>query len=271
MALSLSILGDRIKAGYDNQLTLTLRNNGNVSFSALNMSYTLPPPLVSSSKNQWTLSSLGANQSYSIPLTIYAPFASIGNTFSSALTVICRDDYGGFQTYNFPVGLVIVGNVELGVYDSVVNPEAVTNGSKIEITTTLLNQGTVPAIYVNASILPNPILELTPQSSVYIGDVDENSQAPFTLEANVTKNTAEGSYPVTLRIDYRNDQNLDNTFNYTFTLQVTHQKAVEDTKNDVVGYSETVIVVAIIAVAAVAVLFVYCKSRSRKNPKRASK
>jgi hypothetical protein len=269
--LSLTTSGDRIKAGYDNQLNLTIRNTGKVAFSTLNMSYSLPPPLVLSGKNQWTLTTLGANESYVIPLTVYAPFASIGNTFSSVLTVICRDDYGQFQSYNFPVGLVIVGNVELGVYDSVVKPDVVINGSKIEITTTLLNRGTVPALYVNASILPNPILELNSLSTVYVGDVDENSQAPFTVSANVTEGTKEGIYPVTLRIDYRNDQNIDNTFNYTFNLQVTHQTASEETQTSAVGLYETAIVAAIILVAAIAVIVVYRKTSSRKSkPNRAT-
>jgi hypothetical protein len=59
------------------------------------------------------------------------------------------------QSFQFTVGLVIVGNVELGVYDSVIKPAIGVKGSRIEITTTLLNRGNVPAIYVNANLLPN--------------------------------------------------------------------------------------------------------------------
>ena len=271
ISLALSVPNDRIKAGYDNQLNLTLKNDGKVAFSSLNFSYTVPPPLVSSGKSQWLLSSLDAGKNFSVPIVLYAPFASVGNTYSSNFIVTCKDDYGQMQSYQFSVGLVIVGNVELGVYDSVVKPQIAINGSEVEITTTLLNRGTVPAIYVNASILPNAILDLSSQSSVYIGDVDENSQAPFTLTANVNKNAQNGTYPVTMRIDYRNDQNLDNSFNYTFNLQVTTNTQSDTIKNDVAGYPEIGLVVAIIAVAACLIVLAYRRQVNKSKKIRANR
>jgi hypothetical protein len=104
---------------------------------------------------------------------------------------------------------------------------------------------------------------------VYIGDVDENSQSPFTLTANVSSNAKSGTYPVTLRVDYRNDQNLDNSFNYTFNLQVTNNNESSAIKNDVAVFPEVGLVVAILAVAAVVILLAYrrqlSKTRNRAN------
>lgn len=271
ISLALSVSNDRIKAGYDNQLNLTLKNDGKVDFSSLNFSYNVPPPLVSSGKAQWLLNSLDAGKNFSVPIVLYTPFAAIGNTYSSSFTVICQDDYGQMQNYQFSVGLVIVGNVELGVYDSVIKPQIATNGSEVEITTTLLNRGTVPAVYVNASIVPNAVLDLTSQSSVYIGDVDENSQAPFTLVANVNKDAQNGTYPVTLRINYRNDQNLDNSFNYTFNLQVTTHTQSDTIKNEVIGYPEIGLVVAIIAVAACLIVLLYRRQVNKSKSIRANR
>jgi hypothetical protein len=192
-----------------------------------------------------------------VPVVLYAPFASIGNTFSSVFTVVCRDDYGQMQNYQFAVGLVIVGNVELGMYECTVKPEVGIIGSKIEVTTTLLNRGNVPALYVNATILPNAVLDLTPGSSVYIGDVDMNSQSPFTLSANVSKDAVKGTYPVTLRIDYRNDQNHDVSFNYTFNLHVDVNNESVTVKNNLVGLPEIGLIGAVIAGAACLVIILY--------------
>lgn len=269
VSLALTVSSDRLKAGLDNQVNITLTNDGKVAFSSLNLSYTVPAPLVSSGKTQWTLNSLDAGNNFTVPVVLYAPFASIGNTFNSGFTVVCRDDYGQMQSYQFSVGLVIVGNVELGVYDSIVKPEVGVNGSKIEITATLLNRGNVPALYVNATILPNAVLDLTPESSVYVGDVDENSQAPFTLSANVDKDTANGTYPVTLRIDYRNDQNLDNSFNYTFNLQVDTNSQSVAVKNDVIGFPELGLIVAVIVGAACLIIVIYRRQISKSSSTRA--
>jgi hypothetical protein len=269
ISLSLSVSGDRLKAGFDNQVNITLTNDGKVPFSSLNVSYTIPPPLVSSGKTQWTVNSLGAGENVTFPIVLYAPFASIGNTLNSGCTVICHDEYGKMQSYQFSVGLVTVGNVELGVYDSVVKPEVGVNGSKVEITTTLLNRGNVPALYVNATILPNAVLNLTSESSVYVGDVDANSQAPFTLSANVTENAKNGIYPITLRIDYRNDQNLDNSFNYTFNLEVNADSQLALTQNAALDLPEVGLIVAVIVVAAGLISLLYRRQTSKRTSIRA--
>jgi hypothetical protein len=270
VSLEMTLSNDRLRAGYDNQLNITVKNDGDVALSALEFSFSVPAPLISEGKSQWSLNYLQAGGSFSIPVVVYVPSSSIGNTYNSGLTASCRDDYGQSQTYNFAVGLIIVGNVELSVYSNAVKPQLVGNGSKVEITTTLLNRGTVPALYVNASILPNAILDLTSESSAYIGDVDENSQAPFTVAANVSKDTPTGSYPVTLRIYYRNDQNVDNSFDFTFNLQVLSDSKTETAKNDFNSY-EIALVLATIVVAAVATVVVYRRQISRQRKKRADK
>ncbi|MCW4023444.1 MAG: hypothetical protein NWF01_00200 [Candidatus Bathyarchaeota archaeon] len=269
VSLELSVSNDRIKAGFDNQVNITLTNDGEADFSSLDLTYTVPPPLVASGKTQWSFNSLGVGDNLTVPVVLYAPYASIGNTFSSAFTVVCRDDYGQTQNYQFSVGLVIVGNVELGVYDSVVNPAVGVNGSKIEITTTLLNRGNVPALYVNATILTNAVLDLTSESSVYIGDVDANSQSPFTLSANVDKATATGTYPVTLRIDYRNDQNVDYSFNYTFNLQVKMGDQTVTEENGALGLPELGLLISVIAIAACLMIVLYRSRLSKGNTVRA--
>jgi hypothetical protein len=269
ISLALTVFTDRIKAGYDNQVNITLTNDGEVDFSSLDLTYTIPPPLVSSGKTQWTLTSLEAGDTFTVPVVLYAPFASIGSTFNSVFTVVCRDDYGQMQNYQFSVGLVIVGNVELGVYESVVKPTVGVNGTEIEITTTLLNRGNVPAYYVNATILPNPVLGLTTESSVYIGDVDENSQAPFTLSANIGKTTAAGTYPVTLKIDYRNDQNVDKSFNYTFNLPVKVGNQEVTNQTDTLDLPELALIVAVIAIAACLMIVLYRRRISKSSTVRA--
>lgn len=259
VSLDVSISNNRLKADYDNQLNITVRNNGEVPLSALAFSLSVPSPLLSVGRSEWSLNYLKAGGSFSISSEIFIPASSIGTTYNGGLSVTCRDDYGTSQTYNFPVGLIIVGNIELVISDNAIKPLSVSNGSRVEVTTTLLNKGTVPAIYVNASILPNAVLTLTTESYVYVGDVDENSQSPFTLAANISNTAKTGMYPVTLRISYRNDQNIDNSFDYVFNLNVNSDSSSGSTDNNgfVLNAAQVGIVIATIAVAGASIIIIY--------------
>jgi hypothetical protein len=73
-----------------------------------------------------------------------------------------------------------------------------------------------------------------------------------------------------MRIDYRNDQNLDNSFNYTFNLQVTTNTQSDTIKNDAVGYPEIGLVVAIIAVAACLIVLAYRRQVNKTKKIRAN-
>ncbi len=270
VSLEMSLVNNRLKAGYDNQLNITVRNNGKVAFSDLQFSVTIPAPLVVTDKNQWTLNYLDEDGSYSIPVQIFVPSSSIGSTYSGGLAVSCRDDYGTSQTYNFPVGLIIVGNLEMNAYDSSVKPLLATNGSKVEITMTLLNKGTVLARYVNASILSNAILVLTPESAAYVGDVEENSQTPFTLAVNVSSMAQTGTYPVTVRISYRNDQNIDDSFDVTVYVHVDTTK-FSGKSEGTLGFpdmlSQTGAILVTIVMASAIIMILYRKQSRKSNQK----
>jgi len=220
VSLRITTSSNRLRGGHDNRFTITIVNDGEVPLSALEASLTVPNPLVVHGENSWKIEYLDSGNSTTITLTIYAPDTSIGSTYSGSLSVNYRDDYGQSRTDTFPLGLVVVGEVELVLYDRTIKPQPAKNGSKIEFTATLLNRGTVSAMYVNASILPSPILRLTSESATYIGEIEENSQSPFTVGAYVRENVKNGTYPVMVKITYRDDQHVDHDFNTTIYLPV---------------------------------------------------
>ncbi len=270
VSLEANAANNRLKAGYDNQLNITVKNDGQVPYTALDFSFTIPAPLVITGKSQWTLNKLDAGDSFVIPVQIFVPSTSLGSTYSGAFAATCTDDYGASQTYNIAVGLIIVGNVELVVSDSVVKPQPATNGSRIEITTTLLNRGTVTARYVNATIVPDNFLVFTSESTVYVGDVEENSQSPFTLSANLSNTAEDGTYPIVIRITYRDDQNIDNSFEVTSYLSVDSNASLYPVETAGGGIlevlSELGLIIAIVVLATLAMIFTYQK-RHRKSKK----
>jgi len=222
LPVSLSVLtsDDRLRGGLDNQFNITILNSGNVSLSALDATLNVPSPLIVHGNNHWTFSYLEPGNSVLINVKVYAPESSIGATYSGSLNLNYRDDYGDAHTESYPIGLIIVGRVELVIYGKTVSPQPAKNGSKVSFAATLLNKGNVAAMYVNASILPSKILDLTTESAAYIGEVEENSPAPFTLTANIEPDVENGTYPLTVNITYRDDQYVDHSLNVTIYLTV---------------------------------------------------
>lgn len=277
--LEVSLNNNRVRAGYDNQLNITVRDISEVPLSDLELKLTTPPPLSSLGKSQWSVDYLEPGEFFSFDAVVFVPSASIGYTYNCALAAVFRDSYGLTRTLTFPVDLVVAGKIELTIYNAAIEPQPASNGSEVGVTITLLNQGTVTATYVNATILPSDILELTPQSSIYIGDVEENAQTPFALEANITENAPSGVYPITLTICYRDDQKIDNSFNYTFNLHIlTTYIEPEATPNDPLSalnifgmtqidfntYGKGLIVAVIAIVASLILIGIYRKLRQRK-------
>ena len=270
-SVSLSIItsSNRIIGGLDNKFTITIVNDGKVPVSALDASLTVPNPLVVHGRNSWRIQYLDVGNSTTINFVIYAPDASIDSTYSGSFSINYRDDYGESHTDTFPLGLVVVGRVELILYSRMIRPQPARNGSKVEITATLLNRGTVSAMYVNASIVPNPILRLTSESTTYIGEIEENSQSPFTLDVYVKDNVKNGTYPVVMKITYRDDQYVDHVFNSTFYLTVvavkTKHTASQETAVFSILPSEQVFMLVTIVVVSAAILILYRRHLSRQE------
>ena len=269
VSLSIITSNNKITGGLDNEFAITIINDGEVPVSALDASLTVPNPLVVHGKNSWKIPYLDVGNSTTISFTIYAPDTSIDSTYSGSFTINYRDDYDESHTDTFPLGLVVVGRIELVLYDKVIKPQPALNGSKVEITATLLNKGTVSAMYVNASILPNPILHLTSESSTYIGEIEENSQSPFTLGAYVLENAENGTYPVTLKITYRDDQHVDHELDVTIPMQVIAVGMIHSSSEETPVFffpqTEDILILITVIVASAAILLVYRRHLARRE------
>lgn len=269
VSLSVTTSNNRLTGGFDTRFNITLLNNGDVLISTIDATLSIPSPLIVRGDNHWTCKSLEPANATLIPVDIYAPTSSVGATYSGSLNLNYRDDYGESHTDTYPIGLIVSGRIELTVYDKIVTPQPAGPGSKVSITATLLNKGNVAAKYVNVSITPNSVLGLTMESTAYIGEVEENSPAPFTLAANVNDNVQNGTHPVTISISYRDDQYVDHSFNVTFNVTVekdhTGQPIPDDTGGLLEPLSEVGLVLLIVLAALVVIVFLYRRHLSAQQ------
>jgi len=270
-SISITTSSNRIFGGSDNEFTVTIINDGKIPISAVDASLYLPYPLVVHGRESWRIECLNAGDNSSIKFVIFAPDSSIGSTYTGKFEVNYRDIYGERHFKRFTLGLIVVGRVELILYDESIRPQPVSNSSKFKFSATLLNKGTVSAMYVNVSILPSSILYLTSESKTYIGEIEENSQSPFTVEARVREDVSNGTYPITVKISYRDDQHVDREFNVTFPLEVISVKSARTSnvkKPVFISYLEDILTPIIVLAASIIITLLYRRRITQREKNR---
>jgi len=208
--LTVYLSDNHIVGGYDNLIDIKLKNS--VWSGTVKVSISLLAPVA-----------IYGNQTF-IPLQLYAPETMIGSTISGSLTVNYEDGNGTAYVDTYPFSLVVDGRVDLVAYDLSLSPSTVSPGDTVTFTATLLNRGNVPALFTNVSIQGSTVLDLTSESSSYIGEVDVNSPVPFTLIANVKSGVANGSYPLTVTVTYQDSRYRSHTM--TLNVEFNVQKIV---------------------------------------------
>jgi hypothetical protein len=258
----------RLVAGLDNPFNVTLLNDGEVAVSDIDVTLSIPSPLVIQGDNQFTFEYIPPGDTALISVEIYAPESSIGATYSGTISINYQDDYGESYSRDYPLGMIIRGQIELLVYGKTFNPQPARPGLTVSITATILNKGNTAARYVNASILPNAVLGLTSESTVYIGEVEENAPSPFTLTSIVNNNTQDGTFPFVVSITYKDDQYVDHSLNVTFNLVVEKanegQNGSQDTSGFLGPYSESALILLILLGASVIIILLYRRHLSKQ-------
>ena len=216
-----------VTVGLVNTINFTISNN--IWHGRVDVSCVVPNPLVINGNSSWTFYNITPDDIIVVTVSVYVPFGAYGNTFPTQIGLSYSDEYGNEYTETYSVGLVTRGYIRIVVYEKSVIPTPVKPGEKVAFSATILNKGNIGAIFTNVSIIPNDILELTPESVTYIGDVDANSPVPFTVYAYVKSDVNNGTYPILIKIYYEDDLFNGYALNVTFLLTVLK---VTNTENE---------------------------------------
>jgi hypothetical protein len=250
---NVALSSNHITAGFENTVNITVQNN--LWKGTVQAGLTVPSPFIIRGNQSWTFTNLEPSRNVSVTTRIYVPTSATGSTMNGALTLTYGDEHGQTYTDTFNVGLVVQGYIDVIVYDLVVNPQPVSNGSEMTITATLLNRGNVVASYANASVQLNPVLELSRESTTYVGDIEQNSPVPFTVVAHVKSSVQNGTYPVLITLTFQDDQYRQHVLNVTANLNVatgseppSDQTGIGDLTSFLNNGGWTIIIVAAVGV-----------------------
>lgn len=259
--LSIHSSSNTLRAGSNNTVTMEVVGIGKL-LSNLDVSLTLPQPLVLFGDNHWRRSNFGPGETIRLELMIFAPASAAGNSYQATVTGVYKE--AGETTYSqesHTIGFLVRGWIDIVIYDLTVTPDPVSPGSTVTVSGSLLNRGVTAAMFTNITIEPQPPLIVTLQGVSYLGQLDPNAPAPFSVAADVDPAAADGTYSIRLAVYYQDDLHMDQRTEATLSFEVSSavtqpQPTQRSTDALTVLMSNLEYVVAIVVVVAVTAIVV---------------
>jgi len=205
--LTVTIEGQVLTAGFDNNVTLTVTNSypasSIYSSSAIydvDVAVSVPTPLQMFGDNHWHYDSLALQQSVSIGFQVYAPTAAIGSSYEGSITLTYRQlGDVSYTEESHSIGFSVQGWIKLVLYGIQLTPPATSSGGNVTVSGNLLNSGNLAAYNANVTVESEALAPGT-QASVFLGEVDPNIPRPFSLLVTFKKNLTNGTYPILVRV-----------------------------------------------------------------------
>jgi hypothetical protein len=217
--------------------------------------------------SEWTVAKMDPEYKGEFTTQVFAPTSMIGEstTFNLSLQYLST---GHTKTDSIELGAYIDGEINIRAYDIAVSYI----GGTPNIVGSLLNEGNTVALFTTIDIMgaEKLVSNLPPQQ--YIGDLEENSPLPFSIPINVDSRVGAGTYPVSLKVTYKDDLRKTHTIYIDSEVQFApEQVADQSTQNSMLSASMPIGIGVAAAAVIAAVAFRRRKKTTLKRTFQASK
>jgi hypothetical protein len=270
--LSVTSSGTVLTAARNNTLTLEITNVGKY-LRELDVALTIPPPLVLFGDNHWIKSWFAQGQAIHANLTVFAPSSAAGTTTQGSIVAVYKvagETTPSTETH--AISFLVHGWIDIQVYEITVDPNPVLPGHEITISGNILNRGVVAAMYTNVTAGAGDTFVQGSVTPTYVGQVDPNAPAPFTVTAIINSNSSEGPHAATISVYYTDDLQLNHVMNVSISFGVISElPTTETTKTDIVSQLLSIPVLSIPVLLGLAVIIVlvivgiYLRRRHRRT------
>lgn len=169
--------------------------------------------------SEWTVKAMDTGYSQEFVTQVFAPTSLIGDStnFSMSIRYLLE---GQTKTDNIDMGAYIDGEISIRAYEIAVNYI----GGAPNVVGNLLNEGNTVALFTTIELVSaEGLMGDNLPTSQYLGDLEDNSPLPFSIPIEVDENAAPGTYPVLLRVTYKDNlrqlHSLDINSDVSFTPQ----------------------------------------------------
>ncbi|MGI0020476.1 MAG: COG1361 S-layer family protein [Nitrososphaera sp.] len=200
--VSVSPVGESsiITSGKITDLKLALANNGDQQLSDVLVSIKSQSESIKIlGDTSWTVGDMDPSSSQELSTKVFASADMIGKAATLTLTVQHISVGGQPEIETIDLGTYVDGEIGVRAYEI----DATYIGGIPNITGNLLNEGNVVALFTTVELVSAEGLvdQVPPQQ--YLGDLTENSPLPFSIPVDVPADTAAGTYPVVLKVEYK--------------------------------------------------------------------
>jgi len=210
--LAVQVTPSEIHTGVINNVTVRIANNAPYDLKNLEVTVSSPQATLLGTDNLWSFEKLQSGKYVDIPLKLYPQSATI-TSIQLTLSTSYYDELNILNQEARTISLLARGLIDIKVTNIAIAPETVTSGSPFSVSVTITNIGTTTAFGVSATIEQAPWFRIIGRQTVFIGDVQVNVPASFTMSfiaLNITQPTVIGSISITQR-----PTNMTRPFNIT--------------------------------------------------------
>jgi len=264
--LSVASSGTVFTASRNNTLTIEISNVGKY-VRELDVTLTIPPPLVLFGDNHWIRSTFAPGHLIRANLTVFAPSSAAGTTLQGSLVAVYKlIGETILSTETHAISFLVRGWIDIKVYEITVDPLPALPGSEIAISGNLLNRGVIAAMYTNVTVAEDQPLVKGSVKPTYVGQVDPNAPAPFSVTAAIDSATPQGDYQATIHVYYRDDIQLDHAVTIPVSFAVVSELPKTQTTSTTVLdqlLSNDLLMLGLVVVVILVIIGVVIRRRRR--------
>lgn len=224
--------GTQISAGKIEDYVLSVANTGTTPVT--NVVVTIESPSESLKilgNSKWDIQRINEDSQVELATRVFAASSLIGNPASFDVAIEYSSN-GQSSTEKFTLGTYIAGEISIRAYDIEVDYI----GGTPNIVGSLLNEGNTLALFTTIEVVNAENLVSILPPSQYLGDLEENSPLPFSIPVQVNSNAGAGTYPVSLKITYKDNLRELNTVDIDSEVEfVPEQTEDESAQNGSIG------------------------------------
>ena len=188
--------------------------------------------------SKWTLSNIASESKANFSTTVFASEDMIGQSVPFDLKAQYISGNGQSKTDTINLAAYVEGEIKIRAYELAINYI----GGDPNLVGNLLNEGNTDALFTTIQMVkPNSsqqlgqeLVSVIPEQQ-YLGDVAENSPVPFSIPLSIdSKNTKAGTYPVTLKITYKDNLRTMHELNLNGTVKFEPRQT--QTSNEEQGF-----------------------------------
>lgn len=227
-------------AGKIQELEFTIANEGKIPVTDLVITLTSRADTVKILGNsKWTFENLVPQSKLNLSTNVFASEDVIGKPIEFPVKIqYVSDEQSTTETIN--LGSYVDGEIRVRVYDLGIN----IIGDKPNLIGNLLNEGNTVALFTTVEMLKPPLSEQRSlvgsiASQQYLGDLTENSPLPFSIPLTIDNNTKAGTYPVFLKVSYRDNLRIPHELTINGSVDYEPIEQTTDQGQSIFGIGST--------------------------------